>query len=69
MHQTTNMTCQEYFEKVRNVVKVIKSLGGSLDDPMRLKEELPSRQNVTYTDQQTLDAKKGFLTKQWPMGY
>jgi hypothetical protein len=44
------MTCQEYFEKVRNVVEVNKSLGGSLADPMHLKEKLPARPNLTYTE-------------------
>ena len=46
------MTCQEYFEKVRNVVEVIKSLEGSFVDPMHLKEELPVRPNITYTEQE-----------------
>lgn len=30
LHQTPEMSCQEYFEKVQNLMKVIKSLGGSL---------------------------------------
>jgi hypothetical protein len=32
LHQTPEMSCQEYFERVRNIVDVIKSLGGSLAD-------------------------------------
>jgi hypothetical protein len=48
--EDSNMTCQEYFEKVRNVVEVNKSLGGSLADPMHLKEKLPARPNLTYTE-------------------
>jgi hypothetical protein len=51
LHQGPNMTCQEYFEKVRNVGEVIKSLGGSLCDDLNLKNELPNIPNVKYTDQ------------------
>jgi hypothetical protein len=57
------MTCQEYFEIVRNVVEVIKSLGGSLCDPMHLKEELPTLLNIVYTDQQIEDTKEKLLDK------
>ncbi len=28
LRQTPDMTCQEYFEKVRNITEIIKSLGG-----------------------------------------
>jgi len=38
------MSCQEYFERVRNAVDVIKSLGGSIVDNMHLKDELPDRE-------------------------
>jgi hypothetical protein len=62
LHQTPNMSCQGYFEKVRNVVEVIKSLGGSLCDPMHLKEELPQR-NATYTDQEINEANDRILNK------
>jgi hypothetical protein len=51
------MSCQEYFEKVQHIIKVIKSLGGSLCDDMYWKKELPARPNVVYTDQQIKDAR------------
>jgi hypothetical protein len=38
------MSCQEYFERVQNVVDVIESLGGSFVDDMHLKDELPERE-------------------------
>ena len=56
------MSCQEYFEKVRNVVEVIKSLGGSLSDEMHLKDEFPQRATV-YTDQEIKEAKERFHNK------
>jgi hypothetical protein len=37
------MSCQEYFERVRNIVSIVTSLGGSLSDDMHLKDELPVR--------------------------
>jgi hypothetical protein len=43
------MCCQEYFEKVQNIVEVLKSLRGSLCDEIHLKEELPQRANAVYT--------------------
>ncbi len=43
LRQTPEMTCQEYFERVRNVVEVIKSLGGSLSSDMHLTDELPTQ--------------------------
>jgi hypothetical protein len=52
------MSCQEYFEKVQHIIKVIKSLGGSLCDDMYLKKESPARPNVVYTDQQIKDARE-----------
>ncbi len=55
--QTPNMSCQEYFEKVRNVVEVIKSLGGSLCNDMHLKDELPNRSKIMYGDQKIKDAR------------
>jgi len=63
LRQTSNMTCQEYFKKVRNVVDVIKSLGGSICDPMHFKEQLPSLPNAVYTDQQIEEAKERILDK------
>jgi shikimate kinase len=52
------MSCQEYLEKVRSIIEVIKSLGGSLCDEMHLREELPPRANVVYTDQEIRQAKE-----------
>lgn len=43
LRQTPEMSCQEYFKKVKNIIEVIKSLGGSLADDMHLKDELPAR--------------------------
>jgi hypothetical protein len=50
--QTTEMSCQEYFERVQNVVDVIKSLRGSIGDKMHLVDELPPRPPTGYTDAQ-----------------
>jgi hypothetical protein len=36
------MSCQEYFEQVKNVVDIIESLGGSLSDYVHLRDELPA---------------------------
>jgi len=36
LRQTPDMSCQEYFKRVRNIVEVIKSLGGSLYDDKHL---------------------------------
>jgi hypothetical protein len=44
LRQTPDMSCQEYFEKVRSITEVLKSLGGSLVDDMYLKDELPKRE-------------------------
>jgi hypothetical protein len=61
---TLEMSCQEYFEKVRNITEVIKSLGGSLVDEMHLKDELPKREpRGGYTDQQIKAAKSRIKDK------
>jgi hypothetical protein len=52
------MCCQEYFEKVQNIVEVLKSLRGSLCDEIHLKEELPQRANAVYTAQQIKEARE-----------
>lgn len=53
MRQTPEMSCQEYFEWVRNIVEVIKSIGGSLVDDMYLVNELPATLPAGgYTDAQ-----------------
>jgi hypothetical protein len=41
LRQTPEMSCQEYFEMVKNIVAVIKSIRGSLVDDMHLADELP----------------------------
>lgn len=43
LRQTPEMSCQEYFEWVRNNVEVIKSLEESLCDDMHLTNELQHR--------------------------
>jgi hypothetical protein len=59
LRQTPEMSCQEYFERVRNVVDVIKSLGGSLVDNMHLKDELPERElRNGYNAEQLAGARK-----------
>jgi hypothetical protein len=58
------MSCQEYFERVRNVVDVIKSLGGSLVDDMHLQDELPSvRPRNGYTQEQRDEAREKIQNK------
>jgi len=57
------MSCQEYVERVRNVVEVIKSLGGSLCDDMHLNDELPARPPSGYTDVQYEKVKERILNK------
>jgi hypothetical protein len=58
------MSCQEYFERVRNKVDVIKSLGGSLADDMHLKDELPEREPRNgYTAEQLAGARKKIQNK------
>jgi len=57
------MSCQEYFERVRNVVEVIKSLGGSLCDDMHLQDELPARPQNGYTEAQSKEARGKTLDK------
>jgi len=58
LQQTPEMNCQEYFERVRNIVDVIKSLGGNLADDMHLKEELPdhNRPRNGWTEAQKKEA-------------
>jgi hypothetical protein len=64
LKQTPEMSCQEYFGRVRNVVDVIKSLGGSLVDDMHLKDELPEREPRNgYTAEQLAEARKKIQNK------
>ena len=58
LRQTPDMSCQEYFKKVRNITEVIKSLGGSLANEMHLRDELPEREpRGGYTEAQISAAK------------
>jgi hypothetical protein len=64
LRQTPDMSCQEYFEKVRNITEVIKSLGGSLVDEMHLRDELPEREpRGGFTAQTIADAKRRIQDK------
>jgi hypothetical protein len=64
LRQTPDMSCQEYFEKVRNITEVIKSLGGSLVDEMHLRDELPDREpRGGFTAQMIADAKSRIQDK------
>ena len=60
LHQSQEISCQEYFECIQNIVDVIKSLGGSLCDDMHMKEELPDqdRPRGGYTEQQRREARE-----------
>jgi hypothetical protein len=59
------MSCQEYFERIRNIVDVIKSLRGNLTDNMHLKEELPeqNRPRNGWTEAQKREAKERIENK------
>jgi hypothetical protein len=65
LHQTSEMSCQENFERIQNIVDVIKSLGGSLCDDMHLKEELLDRNRPRggYTEQQKTEARERIQNK------
>ncbi len=69
LRQTPDMSCQEYFEKVRNITEVIKSLGGSLADEMYLRDELPEREPIgRYTEAQISAAKTRIQDKRVTYG-
>jgi hypothetical protein len=69
LRQTPEMSCQEYFERVRNIVEVIKSIGGSLVDDMHLSDELPPTQPIGgYTDDQYAAARERILNKKIAYG-
>ncbi len=68
LQQTSEMSCQEYFERVRNVVDVIKSLGGTLADDMHLEDELPARPARGYTEAQKQEARERILEKKIAYG-
>jgi hypothetical protein len=61
------MSCQECFERIRNVVEVIKSLGGFLCNDMHLSDELPTRPPSGYMDVQYKEARERILNK--TLGY
>jgi hypothetical protein len=63
LRQTPEMSCQEYFERVRNLVDVIKSLGGSLCDDMHLQDNLPTRPARGYTEAHYRAARAKILDK------
>jgi hypothetical protein len=67
LRQTPEMTCQEYFERVRNVVEVIKSLGGTLSSDMHLADELPT-QRARHTDEQVREARARIVDKKVAYG-
>jgi hypothetical protein len=68
LRQTPEMSCQEYFERIKNVVEVIKGLGGSLCDDMHLSDELPTRPPSGYTDIQYKEARERILNKKLAYG-
>jgi len=63
LRQTPKMSCQEYFEHVRNVVDVIKSLGGTLVDDMHFQKELGPVTQGGYTEVQYQQARERILDK------
>jgi hypothetical protein len=67
LRQTPEMSCQEYFERVKNIVEVIKSLGGSLCDDMHLDDELPV-QRARHTEEQRAEARERILEKKVAYG-
>jgi hypothetical protein len=67
LRQTPEMTCQEYFERVQNIVEVIKSLGGSLCDDMHLEDEL-SVQRARHTEEQRREARDRIVDKKVAYG-
>jgi hypothetical protein len=63
------MSCQEYFKRVRNIVDVIKNLGGLLCDDMHLKDELHERKPRNgYTDDQKWEAREQIHNKTMAYG-
>jgi hypothetical protein len=67
LRQTPEMSCQEYFERVRNVVNIIKSLGGTLVDEMHFIDELPPNANG-HSQDQINQAKEQILEKKISYG-
>jgi len=65
LYQTQEMSSQEYFECIRIIVDVIKSMGGSLCDDMHMKEELPDQDHPRggYMEQQRWEAREHIQNK------
>jgi hypothetical protein len=64
LRQTPEMSCQEYFERMRNITDVLKSLGASLVDDMHLREELPNREpRGGFTEEQKQEAQEEVQNK------
>jgi hypothetical protein len=64
LRQTPEMSCQEYFERMRNITDVLKSLGASLVDDMHLREELPNREpRGGFTEGQKQEAQEEVQNK------
>jgi hypothetical protein len=68
LKQTPEMSGQEYFERVMNVVDVIKSLDKMLVDDMDLSNELPDRPARGYTEVQLREARAKILDKKVAYG-
>jgi hypothetical protein len=63
------MSCQEYFERVKNVVYMIINLGGSLSDDMHLKDELQGREpRGGWTQAQLKEAREKIHNKKVAYG-
>lgn len=64
LRQTPYMSCQEYFEQVKNIVDMIISLGGSLSNDMHLKDELQGREpRGGWTENQLKEAREKIHNK------
>jgi hypothetical protein len=69
LRQTPDMSCQEYFERVKNVVYMIINLGGSLSDDMHLKDELQGREpRGGWTQAQLKEAREKIHNKKVAYG-
>jgi hypothetical protein len=64
--QMPEITCQEYFEGVRNIVEVIKSLGETLGSNMHLTDELPNR--ARHMAEQMREARERIVEKKVAYG-
>jgi hypothetical protein len=69
LRQTMEMSCREYFERVKYIVEVIKSIGGSQVDDMHLADELPPVPPARgYKAQQYEVARKTIMKKKIAYG-